>query len=88
MPALPAAESGRINPTLTCPLPTAVGSCCGPAGSSEPPNWLRLCCTLEQAPRSGAPRIRAIALRRVAPESELPEELGLRLNGPTICLFS
>ena len=33
-PALPAAESGRIRPTLTCPLPTASGCCCGPAGPS------------------------------------------------------
>ena len=31
-PALPEADSGRINPTLTCPEPTAVGSCGGPAG--------------------------------------------------------
>ena len=31
-PALPAADSGRINPTLTWPLPTASGCCGGPAG--------------------------------------------------------
>ena len=33
-PALPAADSGRIRPTLTCPVPTASGCCCGPAGPS------------------------------------------------------
>src|SRR5262245_39951381 len=91
-PALPAADSGRIRPTLTCPEPTAVGSCCGPAGASEPPkgleNWLKLCCTLAHAPSSGAPSIKPIALRRVAPEGELPEELGLRLSGPAIFRFS
>ena len=48
-PALPAADSGRIKPTLTCPVPTAVGSCGGPAGpvASGVPNglenWLKLC---------------------------------------------
>ena len=30
-------------------------------------NWLKLCCTLAQAPSSGAPRMRPIAVRRVAP---------------------
>ena len=31
-PALPDADSGRIRPTLTWPVPTAVGCCGGPAG--------------------------------------------------------
>ena len=34
-PALPAADSGRINPTLTCPVPTASGCCGGPAGPAS-----------------------------------------------------
>src|ERR1700689_5472961 len=69
-PALPAADSGRINPTLTPPLPTACGSCGGPAGSGELhglENEPRLCCAPEQAASSGAPRISPIAARRVAP---------------------
>src|SRR5689334_6986922 len=86
-PALPAAESGRINPTLTCPLPTAAGSCCGPPGGSELENWLKVCCTLAQAPNRGAPKIRPIALRRVARRGELPEEKGLRSSGPGIFLY-
>ena len=84
-PALPAADSGRIRPTLTCPVPTASGCCCGPAGPGRGPdgleNWLRLCCTPEQAPSRGAPRIRPTAVRRVAPRSG-SEILGL--SGPTI----
>ena len=58
-PALPAADSGRINPTLTWPLPTASGCCGGPAGPAsgcEPnglENWLRLCCTPAQAAEQG-----------------------------------
>src|SRR5881394_4182848 len=85
-PALPAAESGRIRPTLTCPVPTESGCCCGPAGPASgcgPPNglenWLKLCCTLAHAPSSGAPRIRPTAVRRVAPDEE-----DLALSGPTI----
>ncbi len=34
-PALPAADSGRISPTLTCPVPTDCGCCCGPAGPAS-----------------------------------------------------
>jgi len=72
-PALPVADSGRINPTLTCPVPTASGCCVGPAGPAsgcEPnglENWLKLCCMLAQAPSRGAPRIKPTAVRRVAP---------------------
>src|SRR6201996_5950417 len=74
-PALPAADSGRISPTLTWPLPTACG-CCGdpegPGGGGEDDdekgleNWLRLCCTPAQADNSGAPRISPTAVRRLA----------------------
>ena len=32
VPALPAADSGRISPTLTAPVPIAAGCCTGPAG--------------------------------------------------------
>src|SRR4051812_48102783 len=70
-PALPAAESGRISPTLTWPVPTACGCCCGPGGSEEELNGLvkelRLCCTPEQAPSRGAPRMSPTAARRVVP---------------------
>src|SRR6201996_9859785 len=41
--ALPEADSGRIKPTLTCPLPIDEGCCAGPAGGggcSELVNWL------------------------------------------------
>src|ERR1700712_348969 len=70
--ALPAADSGRITPTLTCPVPATSGGCGAPEGpGADAPNglvnWLRL---PEQAPSSGAPRIRPSALRRVAPEGE------------------
>src|ERR1700733_13010257 len=68
-PALPAADSGRIRPTLTPPLPTACGSWGGPAGPGEPngeENELTLCCTLEHAASRGAPRISPTAVRRVA----------------------
>ena len=34
-PALPAADSGRIRPTLTWPVPTACGCCGGPAGPAS-----------------------------------------------------
>ena len=34
-PALPAADSGRTNPTLTWPVPTASGCCAGPAGPAS-----------------------------------------------------
>src|SRR6476646_9995114 len=86
-PALPLPDSGRITPTLTCPVPATSG-CCG--GPEEPgcelnglENWLRLCCTPEQAPSRGAPRIRPTAVRRVVPEDRaLGRSLGFR--GPTI----
>src|SRR6185312_16890326 len=68
-PALPEAESGRIRPTLTWPLPTAVGCCAGPAGAvgvSELENWPRLCWTPAQAESRGAPSRRPSAVRRVA----------------------
>src|SRR6478752_5751573 len=90
-PALPAAESGRIRPTLTCPVPTDSGCCCGPAGPAsgcdEPnglENWLKLCCTLEQAPSSGTPRMRPTAVRRVAPDEEDLAKENSALSGPTI----
>src|ERR1700716_942776 len=85
-PALPAADSGRIKPTLTCPLPTACGCSAGPAPGCEPnglENELRLCCMPEQAPSKGAPRINPSADRRVAPEGS---DLGL--SGPTILISS
>src|SRR6202166_1065325 len=84
-PALPAADSGRINPTLTCPVPTASGCCVGPAGPASGcelnglENELRLCCPLAQAPSRGAPRIRPTAVLRVAREG-----WDLGLSGPTI----
>src|SRR3954451_16816325 len=70
-PALPAADSGRMTPTLTCPVPATCGGCGAPEGPDDDvPNglvkWLRLA---EQAPSSGAPKIRPSALRRVAPEA-------------------
>src|SRR6202045_3289404 len=34
-PALPAADNGRINPTLTWPVPTASGCCGGPEEPGE-----------------------------------------------------
>src|ERR1700748_169744 len=84
MPALPAADSGRINPTLTWPLPTESGCCCGPAGTGVGSgvaleSEFRFCCTPEQAPSKGAPRIKPTTDRRVAPEG-----WDLRLVGPTI----
>src|SRR6202012_3947032 len=84
MPALPAADSGRINPTLTCPLPIDAACCGGPAGTgvgsglaleSEP----RLCCIPEQAPSKGAPSSKPTTDRRVAPEG-----WDLRLIGAAI----
>src|SRR5579864_3265143 len=96
-PALPAADSGRIKPTLTCPVPTDTGCCGTPAGVAAGcelnglENWLMLCCTLEQAPSSGAPRISPTAVRRVACEPEVrdlvvpgPSGWELGSNGPTI----
>src|ERR1700709_1640758 len=85
-PALPAADNGRIKPTLTWPLPTASGCCGGPAGpgggefelngfENEP----RLCWTPEQAPSKGAPRISPTAVRRVVPEGR-----NVRSSGPAI----
>src|SRR5882757_8268179 len=67
-PALPAADSGRINPTLTCPVPATSGSCAGPAGPAAgcELNGLEM---PAQAPSRGAPRIRPSADRRVAPEA-------------------
>src|ERR1700730_5491830 len=69
-PAWPLADSGRINPILTCPVPTATGSAAGPEGPA---------CALKglenepaQAPSKGAPRIRHTAVRRVVPESRGP----------------
>src|ERR1700678_4530218 len=85
--ALPAADSGRINPTLTPPLPTAWGSWGGPAGPGELnglENELRLCCTPEQAASSGAPRTRPIAVRRVVPRGWALEGRNLGSGGPTI----
>ena len=83
-PALPAADSGRIRPTLTPPLPTACGSWGGPAGPGEPngdENELRPCCTPEHAASRGAPRMRPSAVRRVAPGSR-DKDLGS--GGPTM----
>src|SRR3954452_20390415 len=81
-PALPEADSGRTNATLTCPLPTASGCCAGPGPACEMNGleiWSRLCCAPEHAPSRGAPRIRPTAVRRVAPEKG---DLGL--SGATI----
>ena len=36
-PALPDADSGRISPTLTWPLPATSGCCAGPAGADGEP---------------------------------------------------
>ena len=88
-PALPAADSGRINPTLTCPLPTASGCCAGPAGRRAKSelngleNELRLCCTPAQAPSKGAPRIRPIAVRRVESGCDQTWDFA----GPPSCLY-
>src|SRR6202158_223003 len=65
-PALPAADSGRISPTLTCPVPATSGCCPGPQvpeldGLENEPRP-------EQAPSRGAPRIRPTAVRRVTPD--------------------
>src|SRR5258708_14474767 len=86
-PALPAADSGRINPTLTCPVPTASGCCGGPEGPAsgcDEPNGLENELTPAQAPSSGAPRIRPIADRRVAPEGLGLAGAGLGSSAPTI----
>src|SRR6185312_13595015 len=67
-PALPAADSGRTRPTLTCPVPTATGCCGGPAGAGEEPKLLVSdCWTPEQALSKGAPMTRPNAVRRVVP---------------------
>src|SRR5205823_10334655 len=82
-PALPEAESGRINPTLTWPLPATSGCWGGP----EVPgleNWLKLCCTPAQAPSRGAARIRPTAVRRVTPEGWDSEKGVLGSNGATM----
>src|SRR5450759_4434226 len=86
-PALPAADSGRIKPTLTCPVPATSGCCAGPGDADCEPNGLenepRPCCMPEQAPSRGAPRIRPTAVRRVAPEAgDVGSSLGFR--GPAI----
>src|SRR6516162_3887046 len=91
-PALPLADSGRINPTLTWPLPATIGCWAGPAatGACEPPdpkgleNWLRLCWTLAQADSSGAPSKRVSAVRRVVLPHCGPETSQQALDGPTI----
>jgi len=65
---------------LTWPLPTETGCCGAPAGvfagcelENGLENWLSVCCTLEQAPSSGVPRMRPSAVRRVAREPEAPD---------------
>src|SRR5882757_1021350 len=83
-PALPAADSGSNSPTLTCPVPTASGCCCGPDGPGSDElkgfeNELRLCWTPEQAPSKGAPRISPTAVRRV-----VPGRPDLGVSGPAI----
>src|SRR6185437_5409986 len=85
-PALPDADSGRIKPTLTPPLPIEVGCWAGPAGAvgcSGLENWLRLCWTLEQADSSGAPSNRPSAVRRVALNCE-PVNSDFGFCGPNI----
>src|SRR3954447_24522116 len=87
-PALPAEDSGRIRPTLTWPLPTASGCCCGPAGPGSDElngleNELRLCWTPEQAPGKAAPRITLFGVPRAVPG---PPDL--RWSGPAILFFS
>src|SRR5882724_7117654 len=87
-PALPAPDSGRINPTLTWPVPATSGCCAGPVGPgcelNGLENELRLCCRPEQAPSRGAPRIRPTAVRRVVPEGRDLGRLSLGFRGPTI----
>src|SRR5579862_7131027 len=90
-PALPEADSGRISPTLTWPLPATIGCWGGPAGAgagSCEANGLekefRLCCTLAQAESSGVPRRSPSAVRRVAPTFCGPEDENLGLSGSTI----
>src|SRR6202011_6017957 len=87
-PALPAPDSGRMTPTLTCPVPATSGCWRGPEGPGEAPNelenWLRL---PEQAPSSGAPRIKPSAVRRVVPEGgriAVPVPEGPDLKGPDV----
>src|SRR6516164_3611364 len=90
-PALPAADNGRIRPTLTWPLPATIDCWGGPAGAAAGcceekglENELRLCCTLAQALSRGVPRISPSAARRVGPRACGPDGENLRLNGPTI----
>src|ERR1700738_593251 len=87
-PALPAADSGRINPTLTCPVPATSGCCGGPEGPGEAPNglenWLRL---PEQGPSSGGARIKTSAGPRGGPEGgrfAVPVPEGPDLKGPAV----
>src|SRR3984893_2906597 len=87
--ALPEADNGSTNPTLTCPLPATSGCCGGRDGPcawelNGLENWLRLCCTPAQAPSSGAPRIKPIAVRRVAPEGCDSGTGALGSNGATM----
>src|SRR4051812_3414754 len=86
-PALPAADSGRIKPTLTWPPPTATGCCGGPAGPGSDElngleNELRLCWTPEQAASKGAPKMSPIAVRR-----EAPARPDWDFSGPAISSF-
>src|SRR3984893_6599421 len=69
-PALPLPDSGRINPILTCPVPTATGCAAGPEGPACA--WKGSETEPAQAPSKGAPRIRPTAVRRVVPESRGP----------------
>ena len=85
-PALPDADNGRSNPTLTCPVPATAGCWGGPAGAgfSELANGLENCCMPAQADSRGAPSKRPIAARRVAPEICAAEVSVLGLTGPAI----
>src|SRR6516164_2333660 len=78
-PALPEADIGKINPTLTWPVPATLGCWAGPAGPgvSELVNWLKVCWMPEQAESSGAPSVRG-------PGTSRPAAPDLGLNGPTI----
>src|SRR3954471_20911746 len=76
--ALPAADSGRINPTLTCPVPATSGSRGAPEGLQ---NEVVLCCTPAHGPRRGRARSRPSAVRRVG-GGDLGSSLGFR--GPNI----
>ena len=91
-PALPEADSGRIRPTLTCPVPTASGCCCGPGGPGRP-GTSRTGWRCRRRRRAAARRGRAAAGRRASAKCAPPGRClapadptgpGLRLNGPTI----